>query len=100
MATYPYQPGHRGVETSIQAARMLSGALGRLQLLVTAALVSAGTDGLTAHEAAALLRADKSAIQPRLSELRTMGLIRDSGKRRKNASGKNAIVWVLCHGAS
>jgi hypothetical protein len=38
---------------------------------------------------------DRWSIQPRTSELRRKGLIRDSGKRRQNATGKSAIVWVV-----
>jgi hypothetical protein len=37
---------------------------------------------------------DRWTIQPRTSELRGEGLIRDSGQRRRNATGKLAIVWV------
>lgn len=94
MSAYPYPVGHRGVETSIEAARAIASRLGQLQRMTHAAIVQAGLDGLTAHEAAAALNADKAAIQPRLSELRSLGSIVDSGRRRKNASGRNAIVWI------
>jgi hypothetical protein len=54
----------------------------------------AGSQGLTAHETAFRLRIDRASIQPRLSELRSKGRIKDSGMRRRNASGRRAIVWV------
>jgi hypothetical protein len=54
----------------------------------------AGTQGLTADELAARLNMDRWSIQPRTSELKRKGLIRDSGQRRKNATGKLAIVWI------
>ena len=43
---------------------------------------------------AARLEMDRWSIQPRTSELRRKGLIRDSGRRRPNATGKRAIVWI------
>ena len=48
----------------------------------------------TVHETAKVLGCSVPSVQPRFSELEDVGLIRDSGKRRKNAvSGKSAIVW-------
>jgi hypothetical protein len=34
-----------------------------------------------------------SGVRTRRSELVAMNLVRDSGKRRKTRSGRNAIVW-------
>lgn len=94
MSTYPDTPGHRNVDTSIAAAKALAPKLGRLQQMAEAAIRDAGAVGLTADELAARLRMDRWSIQPRTSELRRKGLIRDSGKRRPNATGKQAIVWI------
>jgi hypothetical protein len=52
------------------------------------------TDGLTADEVAARLDRDILSIRPRVSELAAQERIIDSKQRRKNRSGKNAIVWV------
>ena len=94
MSTYPNAPGHRGVETSIAAAQALSPKLGPLQRMAEQAIREAGKDGLTADELAERLEKDRYSIQPRTSELKRKGLIRDSGQRRPNSSGKLAIVWV------
>ena len=94
MMSYPDAPGHRNVETSIAAADALAPKLGRLQLLAKSAICDAGTQGLTADELAARLDMDRWSIQPRTSELKRKGLIRDSGQRRPNATGKLAIVWI------
>ena len=85
---------HRNVETSIAAADALSPKLGRLQQMAKSAICDAGTQGLTADELAARLDMDRWSIQPRTSELKRKGLIRDSGQRRANATGKLAIVWI------
>ncbi len=95
---YPARPGHRGVETSIDAAVMMETKAGRLQRLALEAIRDAGENGLTTHELAALLLVPRDSIQPRTSELRARRLIGDSGMRRKNESGVRAIVWIAaCH---
>lgn len=94
MSVYPDAPGHRNVDTSIAAANAIAPQLGRLQLMAETAIREAGLYGLTADELAARLGMDRWSIQPRTSELRRKGLIRDSGLRRLNATGKQAIVWV------
>lgn len=91
---YPSAPGHRGVETSVAAAMALAPSLGHLQRLTLATITRAGKNGLTAHETCDTIGFDRAALQPRLSELRRKGLIIDSGRRRKNASRKAAIVWI------
>lgn len=94
MSVYPDAPGHRNVETSIAAAETLAPKLGRLQRLAQGAIRDAGPAGLTADELAAQLHMDRWSVQPRTSELKRKGLIRDSGQRRPNCTGKLAIVWI------
>ncbi len=94
MSDYPHAPGHRDIDTSIAAAYALHPKLGRLQHMALQAIRNAGADGLTANELAAKLQLDRSSIQPRTTELRRLGLIRDSGNRRRNITGKQAIVWI------
>ena len=94
MTCYPDAPGHRNVDTSIEAADALAPKLGRLQRLAEATIRDAGADGLTADELAARLNTDRWSIQPRTTELKRKGIIRDSGQRRHNATGKRAIVWI------
>ena len=92
---YPKSPGHRGVETSIAAANDIAPGLGRLQKLTLATVSEASGYGCTANELADLTGLPREAIQPRTSELRRMGKIVDSGRRRHNPNGKSAIVWTL-----
>lgn len=94
MREYPTGPGHRGVTTSVAAARDIEMSVGRLQRIALSAIRTAGARGLTTNELAARVRVARDSIQPRTSELRERGLIRDSGARRLNPSGKQAIVWV------
>tara|TARA_B110001454_G_scaffold133413_1_gene124197 strand:- start:1854 stop:2162 length:309 start_codon:yes stop_codon:yes gene_type:complete len=93
MSIYPNYPGYQATDTSQAAAEAISGHLGRLQAMAYTAIHEAGLSGLTADELAARLGMDRASIQPRTSELRRKGRIIDSGQRRRNASGKMAIVW-------
>ena len=92
MNVYPDAPGYRNLDTSAAAAIALAPKLGRLQRMAESAIREAGTRGLTADELAAGLGTDRWSIQPRTSELKRKGLIRDSGQRRSNVTGKQAIV--------
>jgi len=94
MSLYPDAPGRQNVDTSIAAAEALVPSLGRLQRLARTSICNAGARGLTADELAARLGMERWSIRPRTSELCLKGLIRDSGQRRPNCSGKMAIVWV------
>lgn len=94
MSTYPNTPGHRKVDTSIMAAADLAPKLGRLQQLALTAIRESGWLGLTADELASRLNMERYTVQPRTTELKVKRLIRDSGQRRINATGKRAIVWV------
>lgn len=94
-AMYPDSPGHRGVETSIEAADALASRLGPLQSLTLDFITLRGALGATSDECAAGLGIDRGAVQPRTSELSRNGLIVDSRLRRLNATGKRAIVWSL-----
>ena len=92
---YPTMPGHRGVDTSIAAADMVAGIAGPLRRMVYKAVHEAGPLGLTTDEIAAALRMPRYSVQPRTTELKYDRRIRDSGRRRPNASGCRAIVWVV-----
>lgn len=91
---YPHSPGHRGVETSRKAALEVTPSAATLQTAVLNAIRRAGPRGLTTNECVDALDVARDSVQPRTSELKAKGLIRDSGERRRNANGKSAIVWV------
>lgn len=65
------------------------------------AVISGNSLGATAEEIGHKLRPDKQPydagkwINPRVSELRAMGLIKDSGARCINSSGHAAVLWVI-----
>ena len=50
--------------------------------------------GATADAIAYALKYSILTVRPRVSELRRLGTIVDSGRRGANASGHNAIVWI------
>jgi len=89
MSTYPDAPGHRGVDTSIAAAETLQPKLGRLQRMAEIAIREAGWLGLTADELAARLDMDRWSIQPRTSELKRKGLIRETHHAAQLSRARN-----------
>jgi hypothetical protein len=60
-----------------------------------AALVAAGDDGLTDFELAARLSRQQTSSGKRRGELRDLGLVADTGRRRPAPSGSAAIVWAI-----
>lgn len=91
---YPEVPGARPTDTSRAAAKSVDADTLRQQCLVALCEWGYG-GGLTADECADVLSESPLAIRPRLSELRRMDKVEDSGHRRSNTSGKKAIVWKL-----
>jgi hypothetical protein len=60
-----------------------------------AALVAVGDDGLTDFELAARLSRQQTSAGKRRGELRDLGLVADTGRRRSAPSGSAAIVWAI-----
>lgn len=90
--SYPARPGYRRQSTSKAAADHIAPAASRLRDQVLQRIRNA-SDGMTADEAAAAMGMPITTIRPRLTELKIHNEITDTGKRRKNESGRNAIVW-------
>ena len=91
---YPNAPGYRRTDTSKEAAEK---ALPWNLTLRRQILLWMQASGLptTADECAARFEIDKLAVRPRFTELKLEGLIEDTGIRRRNDSGRRAIVWRL-----
>lgn len=91
--TYPEIPGAKTSGTSQMAADDMRRHSTPLQ---EACLQALSAQPMTADECAMALGKSILAIRPRFSELRRLGKITDTGKRRCNVSGKAANVWNLC----
>lgn len=85
--TAPYQ-AHSG--TSREAASAIKGKSARLRELV---LTELRRQPATDEELANLLTLSGNTCRPRRVELVELGIVEDSGNRRKTASGRNAVVW-------
>jgi predicted ArsR family transcriptional regulator len=90
---YPIEPGYKARSTSLSAARSLNDKAPRLRQLCVDQLLLYGP--LTADECARNMGVDKLSVRPRFSELAAQGKIIETSERRKNASGKSAVVWRL-----
>lgn len=89
---YPNSPGFKARDTAMEAALAVAETAPILRAKCLAILER--SRGLTADEVAGRLGASILSIRPRISELTRLGKVRDSGERRRNASGKKAIVWA------
>lgn len=91
--TYPQQPGYRRrSKTSKGAAESVKDRAPTLRDRVLW-LLKTSEPGHTADECAMLLGETVLSIRPRLSELKRLGKIYDSGITRPNISGVQASVW-------
>ncbi len=90
MEVYPQGPGWSGTATSKEAAQAIAHRCSPLRRKAVEALLHGPK---TADEVAQYHRGDRDSYQPRLSELRALGVIEPSGERRLSAMGRPAIVW-------
>lgn len=87
---YPYVPGAQNQRTSHAAADDMAPKASTYRGMCLAILKKAAH---TPDEVAGILDVSVLTIRPRITELKLMGFIEDSGEVRQNASGKMAIVW-------
>lgn len=88
---YPGVPGYKARDTAEAAAEAMRPSASTLRAAAMRCLRESGP--LTADEVASRLGRSVLAMRPRFSELAKLGSIEDSGERRRNTSGKRAIVW-------
>ena len=89
---YPDRPGYKKRSTSKAAANSM---LSKSKTLQAKCLELLKQRAMTADEIATALDETELAIRPRISELAKKNLIFDMGYRRKNKSGRSAIVWGI-----
>lgn len=89
--TYPESPGFKVGGTSQEAAESMDESSDTLRMRALAILQR---ERLTSDEVAERMGRSILAVRPRVTELHKLSLIRDTGERRKNASGRRANVWV------
>ncbi|MAG24655.1 hypothetical protein CMI47_03660 [Candidatus Pacearchaeota archaeon] len=93
MRGYPDSPGAYDVDTSIAAAESVADMAPTLRRKALEVIAAGG--GATADEVAAQLGVSVLAMRPRITELKQQHLIRDTGIRRRNASGRSAAVLAV-----
>ena len=94
MAPYPRSPGFIDRDTSRAAAESLAAGAPLIRQQCLNLINKCGSLGITPDEAAKALGMTVLSIRPRFTELKELGLIVDSGKRRSNDSGRKAKVMV------
>ena len=89
-----WAPARGKTDTSRAAAEAIEPRADTLRRRCLDLIADVGPYGVTADECAAVIRETVLSIRPRFTELRVAGRIVDSGARRKNSSGRSAIVWT------
>lgn len=93
---YPNCPGVRvgAPETSYEAAVSVTDAAKTREKAALHFIEVRALYGATADEVADALEWDRYSSRPRISTLRALGKIVDSGERRQGASGRRQAVWI------
>ena len=91
MNNYPTDAGWTDNETGREAAQDIDATTLRGKCL--ALLREKGA--MTPDECALALGIHWQSIRPRFTELKLIGVIEDTGERRRNDTGKRAKVWRL-----
>ena len=92
-SNYPESPGAKDRDTSHEAAAAIADETSLLRARALTTLKRHGA--LTADEVASHMGETVLSVRPRITELSQLGQVRDSGERRPNISGRNAIVWKV-----
>jgi predicted ArsR family transcriptional regulator len=80
-------------DTSHEAYQQIASEAATLRRLCVEKLAEHGP--MTADEIADRVGRGILSIRPRISELRKNDHVADTGERRKNLSGRTAVVWKL-----
>lgn len=80
--------------TSDAAAHRIAGHAARQRADVLAVIVKAGALGATDAEIETAIGIRAQSVSPRRGELRALGLVVDSGRRRPTPRGRPAAVWI------
>ncbi|MDR3449308.1 MAG: hypothetical protein P4M15_06120 [Alphaproteobacteria bacterium] len=95
---YPETPGAKGLtgatfDASADAAEAMAHCVNHLRMIALRALYA--LHEATVLECVAVTDYPRESLQPRFSELIRLGLIKPTGARRRNPSGKSAAVLCL-----
>jgi len=95
-------PSHHNAPagTSTIAAHRIAGHAAKQRSEVFGVILREGARGATDAEIEAVTGIRAQSVSPRRGELRTLGLIVDSGKRRPTPSGRPAAVWITSNYAT
>jgi hypothetical protein len=91
-----YPPSHHNAPrgTSEVAAALIAANTPSQRALIYRAILKSGAHGLTDDEGMVQLGIIAQSYPARRGELAKLGVIRDTGDRRKTRTGHNAAVWA------
>jgi hypothetical protein len=89
--TVPYQPQSATSRAAAEGMRGMAMSHRSAVLMV----IQQSNNGRTDEEIQRMLKLNPSTQRPRRIELVQSGMVRDSGRTRKTASGRAATVWEV-----
>jgi len=94
---YDGEPPHEDVDTSIAAAKKILPDVGTIQREVFEYFKNCSSEGSTDEQMFDSLGrlTQQNTYRPRRRELVLMGFLVDSGRRKANRSGRDAVVWQI-----
>ncbi len=94
---YDGEPPHEDVDTSIAAAQKILPDVGTIQREVFEYFKNCSREGSTDEQMFDALGriTQQNTYRPRRRELVLMNLLVDSGRRKANRSGRDAVVWQI-----
>ena len=90
---YPLKAGYKEQSTSKEAAAKVDSRAAILRTEAIEVFKRKGSYGATCEEVAEIMNEDITSIRPRITELKLLEYIIDSGDRRLNRFQNNVKVW-------
>jgi hypothetical protein len=88
-------PYVRGSDTSETAAESMVGKVDTLRAQYLSYILAQGETGATCDEVESWSDDRHQTVSARIKELADAGKVKDSGRRRKTRSGREATVWIV-----
>ena len=91
---YPYRAGYKARSTSKEAADKINMQYPRQRYAIEDVFKFGPMNTYTADEVADQIKQNLISVRARITELTLLGVLQDSGERRKNKNNRNVIAWI------
>jgi hypothetical protein len=92
--TYPNSAGYTNKTTSKEAADKINMQYPRQRYAIEDVFKFGPMNTYTSDEVADQIKQNLISVRARITELSILGVLQDSGERRKNKNNRNVIAWI------